>query len=420
MARGRRVDVLGRLPGLDAVHAALAEVAPATPVYLVGGAVRDALAGVPHGPDLDLVVEGEAGHLARLLARALEGRAVVHRAFGTATVATPAVTFDLATARRERYAAPGALPVVEPATLADDLARRDFTVNAMAVALAGPDAGALRDPFGGSRDLRARRLRTLHDASFRDDATRILRAARYEARLGFHLLRADERRARAALRDGMLDRISGARLRAALALVCDEPQAALALARLGELGALAAIDAALAVPADLATAIAGFDALRAGHAPAASGWSARLGLLARGLAADRCAALVERLRLGRHDAAVLRHVAGRAPHLAERLAVPLAPSSLVAALEREPVEAILAAGALGDDTARAQVVRYLDELREVRLAVRGDELARALGVQPGPHLGRVIHRVLQRKLDGELETPEAELAAAREALAELR
>jgi tRNA nucleotidyltransferase (CCA-adding enzyme) len=420
MARGRRVDVLGRLPGLEALHGALRAVAPDAPVYLVGGAVRDALLRVPHGPDVDLVVEGEAGHLARRLAEALGGRAVVHRAFGTATITAPAIACDLATARRERYPAPGSLPVVEPAGLGDDLARRDFTVNAMAVALTGHDAGCLRDPFGGARDLRARRLRTLHDASFRDDATRILRAARYEARLGFHLARADERRARAALAEGMLGRISGARVRAALALVCDEPAAAQALVRLDALGALAAIEPALAVPADLATVVAAFDALRARHAPAATAWSARLGLVARGLPAERCAALVERLRLGRHDAAVLRHVGGRAPHLAERLAVPLAPSALVAALEREPLEAVVAVGALGGAGAREQVVRYLDELRHVRLAIRGDELARALGEQPGPRLGRVIHRVLQRKLDGEVGDGEAEVAAARDALAELR
>jgi tRNA nucleotidyltransferase (CCA-adding enzyme) len=419
MPRGRRVDVLGRLPGLEALHAALRAVAPDAPVYLVGGAVRDALLGVPHGPDLDLVVEGEAGHLARQLAHALHGRAVVHRAFGTATITTPAISFDLATARRETYAAPGALPAVEPAGLADDLARRDFTVNAMAVSLAGDDAGRLHDPFRGARDLRMRRLRALHDGSFRDDATRILRAVRYEARLGFRLVPRDEGLARAALRDGMLARISGARLRAALALVCEEPQAVPALARLDELGALAAVEPALAAPADLATVVAAYDALRARHAETATTWSARLGLLARGLGPDRCAALVERLRLRRHDAAVVRHVAGRAPHLAQRLAVPLVPSALVAALEREPVEAVVAAGALGDETARAQVVRYLDELRHVRLALRGDELARALGERPGPRLGRVIHRVLQRKLDGELPDRDAEVAAAREVLAEL-
>src|SRR5918997_1885181 len=156
------VDLLERLGRPPAVAALDGEDA----VYIVGGAVRDLLLGIdPH--ELDFVVEG----------------VIVHERFGTATVEAPLATFDLAGARRERYERPGALPEVElGASLREDLERRDFTVNAIALHLVD---GELVWLPGSEQDLRARRLRVLHDASFRDDPTRLLRLARYGARLGF-------------------------------------------------------------------------------------------------------------------------------------------------------------------------------------------------------------------------------------------
>src|SRR5918996_3834661 len=158
----RSVDLLDRLGRPPAVIALDGEDA----VYIVGGAVRDLLLGDdPH--ELDFVVEGDAVAVARRAAERAGGRVTVHERFGTATVATPHATFDLAGARRERYERPGALPEVElGATLRDDLERRDFTVNAIALHLAD---GELIFHAGAREDLEARRLRVLHDASFRDD-----------------------------------------------------------------------------------------------------------------------------------------------------------------------------------------------------------------------------------------------------------
>ena len=164
------------LPGFAAARAA-AERAGA-PAYLVGGAVRDTLLGRP-ALQLDLVVEGEQGPLVE----ALGGPALIYDRFETATVRTASGDVDVARARAESYARPGALPDVRPAAIAEDLGRRDFTINALAVPLADPDL--LLDPHGGVDDLRAGALRVLHDRSFADDPTRALRAARYAARLGF-------------------------------------------------------------------------------------------------------------------------------------------------------------------------------------------------------------------------------------------
>src|SRR5690242_2407442 len=174
----RREDLIEAL----GPHPALRALAGEPGVHVVGGAVRDLLLGaVPH--ELDLVVEGDAAAVAAHAAERLGGRAVVHERFGTATVQTPAATFDLASARTERYPAPGALPEVRTgASLAEDLARRDLTINAIALALA--DATLTEWP-GALDDLAAGVLRVLHDGSFRDDPTRMLRLARYAGRLGF-------------------------------------------------------------------------------------------------------------------------------------------------------------------------------------------------------------------------------------------
>src|SRR3954465_11392305 len=178
------VDVLSALetaPGADVV---LAAVGDEPGVHVVGGAVRDALLGrVPR--ELDLVVEGDALAVARRAAERCGGTLTVHERFGTATITAAGITFDLASARRERYARPGALPDVElGASLREDLARRDFTVNAIALHIAD---GELTFYHGAREDLDARVLRVLHDGSFRDDPTRLLRLARYAARLGFGL-----------------------------------------------------------------------------------------------------------------------------------------------------------------------------------------------------------------------------------------
>jgi tRNA nucleotidyltransferase (CCA-adding enzyme) len=182
-----------------AAHPLVAPVVPLAgevPVHVVGGMVRDALIGRPHGDDVDLVVEGDAVALARRLARRLGVRVVAHERFGTAVLELPhGGHVDLITARRERYPRPGALPDVEPGDLADDLARRDFTVNAMALALTGPAAGALLDPWDGARDLARGVIRTLRPGAFHEDPSRVVRAARYAGRLGFAL---EDRTAREA------------------------------------------------------------------------------------------------------------------------------------------------------------------------------------------------------------------------------
>ena len=204
-------------------------------VYLVGGVVRDLLLGCPNF-DLDLVVEGNAVKLAQQVAETSQAKLLAHHRFGTAKLRYENFTLDVATARKETYAKPGSLPTVTPGTLKDDLIRRDFSINAMAISLAYNDYGELVDPYQGRSDLERHLIRILHTESFSDDATRIIRAIRYEQRLCFELeAQTDELLKRDI---PMLDTISGDRIRHELELIFEEKQPEFIINRLAELEVL--------------------------------------------------------------------------------------------------------------------------------------------------------------------------------------
>ena len=395
---------LAALPGLDLILPELQGVE--APCYLVGGGVRDLLRGAP-SVDLDLAVEGDAEAVAAQLADRLGGSAIAHGRFGTATVHAGEVVADLAATRREVYERPGALPTVEPAPLAEDLGRRDFTINAMAIGLSGGDLGSLHDPHRGGADLEAGRVRVLHDRSFLEDPTRLLRALRYEARLGFALEPETERLAREAVAAGAMGTVSGARIRDELLDLLAEPEAPRAVARLARLGVDRAVhpglvaDAPLVAAAQLGSletgaspALAGLAALCAGATSEARGdlerWVGELGLLAP----DRDAVL---------------RAARRAPALAEELSSPRRPSDLHELLRGEPAEALALALALGAPA--ETVLGYVAQRPAARLEITGADLL-AAGVPESPTIGRALRETLRRKLDGELSGRDEELRTA--------
>jgi tRNA nucleotidyltransferase (CCA-adding enzyme) len=372
------------------------------PTYLVGGAVRDALRGATP-VDLDLALEGDAREMARTLASRLGGQVVEWERFGTAEVRAPSLALlNVATARRETYAEPGALPEVEPASIEEDLARRDFTVNAMAMAL--PDM-TLIDPHGGQRDLADGVIRVLHDASFVDDPTRILRALRYEARLGARLDPHTEELARAAIAGGALDTVSGKRIRDELLDLLREPEAPAALERMRDLKLDCALHPAWRVmPERAASALL---------ACAETGADPALAVLAALMVPDAEALhpMLDRLALTRHERDRVARAAEVGGHLAHRLAPDQAASEIHALLHGEPAETLavaLAWGAPGDP-----VLRYVSEIGGARLEVTGDDLV-AAGVREGPAIGDALAETLRRKLDGQVSGRDEELALALE------
>ena len=355
-------------------------------IWVVGGAVRDALLGLePH--ELDLVVEGDAVAVARRLG----GRVTVHERFGTATVEG----MDLATARGEDYERPGALPTVWPASIEEDLRRRDFTVNALAVRLADGEGAAAP---GALEDLEARCLRVLHPASFVDDPTRLLRLARYAGRLDFEVEDETGALARDAIAQGALTTVTGSRLGAELRLLAAEPQPQ-ALEALAERG--------------LGTALLGpgfeVDAGLVRRAAAATPAGARDDLAALGaalLGVDDVRGRLDDLAFPGEEREILTAAAAARP-LAAALEAAGSPSEVAAAARRIPAEALAVAAALGPaETVR----RWLEEWRHVRLRITGDDL-RAAGLS-GPAVGAGLRAALDAALDGRAPTRDAELAAA--------
>ena len=204
--------------------------------YIAGGVVRDVLMGL-QSIDVDIVAEGEGIRFARNLAGRLHARVKSYERFGTATLTFPDRTkVDIATARTEIYERPAALPRVTPGSIRDDMLRRDFTVNAMAVSLMPGEFGRLLDDFGGTRDIREKRIRALHERSFIDDPTRIFRAVRFETRLDFRIVRSTEQWIAEALSRKLLEELEDYRIATELRLILGEPDPAGALRRLSDLG----------------------------------------------------------------------------------------------------------------------------------------------------------------------------------------
>ncbi|HEY7150281.1 MAG TPA: hypothetical protein VH391_01245 [Solirubrobacterales bacterium] len=352
---------MSELAGLDRVR----EAATGFEAFLVGGSVRDLLLGRERA-DIDIAVEGDA---VDELARRLGGAARTHERFATAAVRADGLEIDLAATRAESYPRPGALPEIRPAPLRDDLARRDFTVNAMAVALATPSE--LVDPHGGLDDLERGRLRILHDESFVDDPTRAIRAARYAARYGFTL----EPATAARLQEADLGAVSRDRRVAELRKLAAEPEAPKGFALLADWGLFA-------LEPDVRELIGAVSAL---------------------LGAPPWAGMADR------DEAILEAALGRGLDEARRLAEtrPSRPSEAVA----------LARGASGAELALARALGaewldpYVSEWRRVRLEIDGDDLL-SEGISEGPAIGRGLTEAMRAKLDGEVNGREEELAAA--------
>lgn len=397
--------------------------------YLVGGPVRDALLGSPLS-DLDIAITGDAPALAQQLAADTGGRLTVHRRFGTATVAWADggddITVDLVTARSETYPAPAALPIVRAGALDDDLARRDFTINAMAWPLGGygvkdyGDAGII-DPHGGQDDLGSGIIRTLHKQSFRDDPTRILRAVRYEQRFGFRIAADTLRDLQSALDDGAIALLSADRVRHELARILQETPPLPALRRAAALGILPAIHPALsashldAMASDVAgrTGVAATGIVPAGIKPL--DW---LAALAWTLTPAEGAALSARLNAPPDWTRVIADAAKLSANMDLLDADELTPSQVCALLDGRSPYALAAGAFLASSIAAAHIRQYLAEWRTIAPRLRGSDLL-ALGVPAGPAVGATLRALRQARLDGGAPTRQDEERLARQSAGNL-
>lgn len=390
------------------------------PLYIVGGYVRDILLGRP-SLDLDLVVEGDAIAFGRTLVKGLGGSLLVHKPFGTAVwtlvpdKGLPEFV-DLISARRERYARPGALPTVEFSTLRDDQFRRDFTINTLALRLDGEQAGVLHDAWGGLADLRRGLVRVLHAKSFMDDPTRMFRALRFAGRLGFRLEGATSAQLRASL--PALDAVSGERIFNELQLILQEPQRSTILHALQRRGVLRELQPGLHFGAVMSAALEAASQPPAAWGihttPAELGWVLWLAQLPPATAQ----AVAARLRFPRPLADSVTAAAHLRTQVRGLLGQPA--SAVTSYLERQPPLAVYAAYLLQHEQQVQDVLqRYARQWRSVQPYTDGEAL-RASGLTPGPAYRRILGALRDAWLDGQVGSQKQEQALLEMLLREYR
>lgn len=389
-------------------------------VYLVGGFVRDLLLGVEN-LDLDLVVEREGIDFAYRLASLFDAQLIKHRAFGTATITTKdGIKIDIATSRKEYYPAPAALPRVTGGSIEDDLSRRDFTINALACHIDSERFGELVDFFDGIGDLRKKRIQFLHEKSFIDDPTRIIRAVRFEQRLGFRIDATTARFIRLAKKEKMLERVHKHRLRDELILVFKEKEPYKLVRRLDTLYNLTFVDPGLALRSDLKNK---FDSIRTMprrfqqivvHKRGLELWLMYLSLFVSVLGGRQLHNFLRAYAFRRTEAIRILSFKKEFVRLKKQLSKKsLSSLKLHALLDPLSYEVIMLIDALsGKKIVRQRIKEFFVEYHHKKITITGHDLL-SLGLKPGPGFRVIFRKVFRAKINGTVHNRREELALAR-------
>jgi tRNA nucleotidyltransferase (CCA-adding enzyme) len=375
--------------------------------YIVGGMVRDIFL-KRNTVDIDIVIQGDGMKFARLFADELHAAYKVFEKFKTAKIYLENTRIDISSARKEYYKKPAALPDVEPSGMDEDLFRRDFTINSMAVSINEKDFGAFFDPFNGAYDLKNKILRTMHDKSFIDDPTRILRAIRFETRLGFRIEKRTLGFIHETLKHNVFGDLSGERIREELFILFQEPFPEKAMQRLECLGVLKKISAGLKF--DTAAAkmfkktrvlkklmvlyganpeIISLMVLFGSITPAAAGEA----VLKLKLSNEQSKAIVQ--------AKELQIFSKKGPVKTGKTR-----SGIYFLFKKYGTEALLYLMLLQKDKKQAAKIRlFLDELRHVKIEITGRDLLE-MGVKEGPKYAEILDKLMEAKLDGKAKTKE--------------
>lgn len=381
--------------------------------YLVGGVVRDLFLNVAN-LDLDIVVEGDAINLAEEFSKKKKIKIHSYQRFGTATVIFPdGFHLDFATTRREFYEKPGALPKVEQASLKEDLVRRDFTINTLAISLNSSDFGQLIDYFQGYRDLMNGVIRVLHPFSFIEDPTRILRAVRFEQKYDFELEGKTEELAYEAIKMNVLPKVGGVRIREELIPILEEQKAHLILRRLFELGALNSLEPEfkfastfwekIKMTEEASTQVSVFKKNKP------QTWVVKLALLLTGLSLEKAKNWLEYLHLNKRIKLIVEQCLDGSKLVKKELIKKeaLAPSRIYQILKPFSTEALLFFW-VSFPQPRPLIELYCDKLCRVKLEITGRDLTEA-GFKPSPVIGEILNEVLFAKLDGKVKGRQQEL-----------
>jgi len=386
-------------------------------VYIVGGLVRDLLLGVKNF-DLDIVIEGDGIGFAESLAGLFKAKLIRHRRFGTATVILrPGLKVDIASTRKEIYPQPASLPQVAPGTLRDDLLRRDFSINAMAIKISGKDFGKLVDFFGGKEDLAFGKIRVLHELSFIDDPTRILRAVRFEKRYSFHLESKTLRLLKEAGRRKMLEQVEPQRLRDELILILKEAQPLKQMQRVQELAGLKFIWNNLTLSTNskktfwaIAAELRWFKKAHTRRRQL-DFWLIYFMSMLDILSLRSVKLICKKFVFSRGE--IKRIISYRKigqPFIARLSQKKIRPAGIFDLLEPLSYEVILLLKAkYKNPVFQGHIKDFLQSYNGMRLHIRGHDLV-GLGLQPGPDYQRIFRKVLKAKLNGLVHTQEEEIA----------
>ncbi len=389
--------------------------------FVVGGFVRDLLLR-QENLDVDVVVEGDAVAFARSYVEKHGGRFRSHRKFQTAMLIFPdGFKVDVATARTEYYEHPAALPRVELSSIKLDLYRRDFTINTLAIRLNPPFFGELLDFFGGQRDIKERIVRVLHNLSFVEDPTRVLRAVRFEKRFGFRIGKHTLNLIQNALGLGILEKVEGRRLWHELQMILQEKRPLPAVERLEELKVLGAIHPRLGFPEskralfqEVEGALAWYDLLDLEEP--VQGWKVYFLALVDQLSDKELVEVLDRLGFNAKDGEELAAGKKAADRTLSRIHVSprLSPSQIYELLKPFSTETLLYMVAKGrDKQTKKKISRFLSKDKEVRPMLKGEDL-KALGLQPGPVFREALDALRQARLDGRVHTRQEEEALIKE------
>jgi len=387
------------------------------PAYLVGGFVRDLILGVRNF-DLDIVVVGDGIKFAEYFAGSLKAKLIRHKRFGTATVLLKSgLKIDIATARSEIYPLPAHLPVVKPGSLEDDLFRRDFTINAMAISLAEKDFGRLIDCYGGIGDLKNKTISVLHALSFIDDPTRILRAVRFEKRYSFHLESKTLRLLKEAGRRKMLEQVEPQRLRDELILILKEAQPLKQMQRVQELAGLKFIWNNLTLSTNSKKTFRAIAAelrwFKKAHTRRRQldFWLIYFMSMLDILSLRSVKLICKKFVFSRGE--IKRIISYRKigqPFIARLSQKKIRPAGIFDLLEPLSYEVILLLKAkYKNPVFQGHIKDFLQSYNGMRLHIRGHDLV-GLGLQPGPDYQRIFRKVLKAKLNGLVHTQEEEIA----------
>ena len=386
------------------------------PAYLVGGCLRDLILLVKN-LDLDITIEGNGIIFAQNLAQKLKSKVIIYERFKTATlILTDGLKVDIATTRQEKYPYPAALPVVSPGSLEEDLKRRDFTINAMALSLTADNAQKIIDPFDGQDDLALGKIRVLHDLSFKDDPTRIFRAVRFSQRFNFKIEPKTLLLLKEAINEGLLNKVNPHRMRDELVIILKESDPLRPIKQLGNLGALSFINPKLKInktTASLFKALSKQIVWFAKNFPARrqpDSWLIFLTALLKPLTYDQIKIIISRLGLSNADQKrMICYYQGSKKLIAALSKKQVAPEQIFSLLEPLSYETIILLSVSANKNLKKHLADYFKFYNGMRLCISGNDLE-VLGVSPGPKYRQIFAKVLTAKLNGKVIDHQTELA----------